>query len=137
MKVKCIANSGVVYKNYKMPDGFFVSSEFAIEIDKNYLVLGMLLSEGIISYLIDEDGVPRFLPFQLFEVIEKEMSDDWHFKVYSNFSPYYPYRQAIWGYEALLNDDYLDSLLEREDDALSVYFQNKIRFEEEENKYLS
>jgi hypothetical protein len=125
MKIKCIATTGEAFANYELPYGFFRTTEFGIEIGQEYTVMGIFLSENLIMYLVDDGGVPQFLPFQLFEIIDSSLPTQWYMKVYTAQDRYYPYRQSIAGYQDLLNDEYLDSLLEQEEPAVRQYFKWK------------
>jgi hypothetical protein len=125
MKIKCIANTGEAFANYELPYGFFRTTEFGIEIGQEYVVMGFLMSENLLMYLIDDGGIPQFLPFQLFEISEAALPTHWYMKVYTFQDKYYPYRQSIAGFEDLLNDEYLDNLLEQEESAIQQYFRKK------------
>jgi hypothetical protein len=124
MEVKCISNTGEFVKTYETL-GYFASSQFALKIGKTYLVMGIVLSEGLITFLVDESGIPLFYPFQLFKIVKPEIEVNWKCKIYTKESDYYPFRQGIWGFSELCDDKFLDSLLEREKEALAIYFQTK------------
>ncbi|MEO7988567.1 MAG: hypothetical protein ABI663_03440 [Chryseolinea sp.] len=125
MKVKCIYNTGKAYENYRMPVGYSSSSQFGVEIGKEYLVMGMSLWEGSLAYLID-DGIPHLYPFQLFQIVDSRLFVDWHFRTFGVESQ----MGAIWGYyELCYSDGYYENLIEGEDSAVQLYYKKKIEFE--------
>lgn len=130
MRVRCLFSNGEAYKSYKMPSGYLGTSQFGVEVGKEYIVMGISLSEGLLLYLIDHGGVPQFCPFQLFEVIDGAIADNWYFRAYTNQSEYYPYRQAIWGYyELCFDDSHWDKLADGDEEAVLTYFRRKIETE--------
>lgn len=106
---------------------------FGLEIDKEYFVMGIMLSDKQLWYMIDEGGVPNFYPYQLFEVTDTLISNNWHFKLYNLNSEVYLFqKQAMWGYfELCFDENHYEQLVNRESEALRLYFRRKIELEEE------
>ena len=141
MKVRCIYNAGkdlraYEYKLLKKDElGRFGASENTqygeIEIGKEYLVMGMIMFESYLSYIIDDDGFISACPCQLFEVIDDKVSLSWHFRLVEKNEDIYPYVQAIWGYSELCFDkkSYERLIVEKEEEALRIYFKRKLEIE--------
>jgi hypothetical protein len=130
MKIKCISNTGLAFKGYKMSIGHFETSEFCLNIGEEYTVMGMLLGEGLLSYLIDDRGSITLYPFQLFEVIDNRISSNWFFKKLTKNDDQYPYAEAVWGYyEFVFDDTHYEKLVEVDEDAYQIYFKRKLEIE--------
>ena len=128
MKAICKHNTGDFLKKDELPMGFFSSSIFNLEIDKEYLVMGIMLSEKFIFYLVDESGMPYWYLSKLFQVSDNRISPNWYFKNFIEDDNIYI--DAIWGYSELCNEeDYSDQLMDRDDSAMRIYFKRKIEAE--------
>lgn len=127
MKVICIYNTGDAYKNSVMPDGFFKTSQYGLELGKEFFVMGIVLFENLIMYLVDDNGKPGWYPFQLFKISDNAIASKWHFKIVSpNESSTI---QAIWGYfELCFQEGHYDQLLDLEEDSMRIYFERKAEF---------
>jgi len=144
MKVRCVYNSGdelLKYnKNQKKYNelGRFGSTkytEFGITLNKEYIVMGMILGKSALEYLIDDDGIISSYPYPLFEVIDNKIPSNWFFKSYNYFDKKYPYIEAIWGYyELVFDDNHYSSLIEGNRAAERIYFKRKIEIEKMYNK---
>jgi hypothetical protein len=110
-----------------VPDNF----NFGLELDKEYLIMGIMLTEKQLWYMIDEEGAPNFYPYQLFEVTDNSINSNWYFKLYSRDEGGYPFsKEAIWGYHELCFDEnHYEQLIDREPEALRLYFKRKIELE--------
>ena len=141
MKVRCIYNTGKVLREYdnkplnKDELGQFGTTEyteFGLIIGKEYLVMGMMLSEGTLDYLIDDSGYVSAYPYPLFEVTDNKLPSSWFFKSLKNTDENYPYREAIWGYYELVFDEtHYEKLVDIDEEALRIYFRRKIELEKE------
>jgi len=82
MIVKCINNTGRILMDNKIrPHGIFPESTFGeIDVGKKYLVMGMVLKDGILYYLVNGGRVISIIPNQLFEVVDNSIPDNWFFK---------------------------------------------------------
>jgi len=134
MKVKCLYNTGEVLMGYpSKPMGITKSTEYGLlKIDKEYIVMGIILGEGVLGYLIDDGGIISACPYQLFEIKENKLPPNWYFKAFAEGEGVYPYQEAIWGYkELVLNEGHYEKLIEQEDEAMRIYFRRKVEFEKE------
>lgn len=141
MKVRCIYNTGDslrVYENKFLSNdelgkfGTTGQTEFGVILGKEYIVMGMILGEGILTYLIDDSGYVSAYPYALFEVIDNKLPASWFFKSLKNTDKNYPYQEAIWGYyELVFDDDHYEKLVDIDEDAQRIYFKRKIELEEE------
>jgi hypothetical protein len=139
MKIKCINNTGEALRPYENKDlkkkelgrfGATGYTEYGLVIGKEYLVMGMILGEGVLDYLIDEGGDISAYPYPLFEVIENEVSPNWFFKSFKRNDDIYPYQEAVWGYnELVFDDDHYEKLVEGDEEAERIYFRRKIELE--------
>ena len=113
------------------PSGVPDSFNFGLELEKEYLVMGMVIAEKQLWYLVDENSKPSFFPYQLFEVIDSSVSVNWHFKLYSDDDGIFPFdKEAMWGYSELCFDEsHYEQLVDRESSALELYFKRKAELE--------
>ncbi|WP_170254886.1 hypothetical protein, partial [Phaeodactylibacter luteus] len=128
MKVLCKYNNPG-----DVPSGVPSNFNFGLEVEKEYLVMGMALAEKQLWYLVDEKGKPSFFPYQLFQVVNPSIHVNWYFRLYHEDDGIFPFdKEAMWGYSELcLDANHYEQLLDREGEALDVYFKRKIEFEEE------
>ncbi len=130
MKVICKHNKGDFFKENELPIGFFPSTIFNLEVEKEYLVMGIMLSEKFIFYLLDENGKPYWYPSKLFQVSDNKISPNWYFKNFTEDKSIDI--DAIWGYLELCNqEDYFDQLMDRDNSAMRIYFKRKMDTEME------
>jgi hypothetical protein len=147
MKVRCLYNRGEDLRSYeykaltKNEFGRFGASgntEYGeIEIGQEYLVMGMIMFQSYLSYLVDDNGFISACPCQLFEVIDDRIDSDWHFRLIEKDEDIYPHIQAIMGYRELCSDkkSYENLIIERDEEATLVYFRRKMEVEKTlENK---
>lgn len=141
MKVCCVNNTGKSIRPYenkplaKNQLGRFEATEyteFGLEIGKEFLVMGMLLGEGSLDYLIDDRGYISAYPYPLFKVVDNKIPSSWYFKTFLNTDKHYPYREAVWGYYELVFDDkHYEQLVDVEFAACQIYFRRKIELEKD------
>jgi len=140
MKVKCIFNTGKALRPYEGKPlksyefGKFGASESThyglLEIGREYIVMGIFLREGVLGYLIDDGGVISTYPYQLFEVTDNKLPADWYFRAFTREDDRFPYQEAVWGYyELCFEDNHYEQLVEREEQAMRIYYRRKIEFE--------
>ncbi len=127
MKVKCIINT---------PDSIKIDNlknfNLGLILGKEYLIMGMTVSNEHIWYLIDEQTKPNFYPSVLFDVVENTISEEWFFRLIDASSDdTAPFgKTAMWGYEELILDSlHYENLLMRKSEALHKYFEVKVKFE--------
>ena len=144
MKVRCIYNNGEALRAYdnkslsKDELGRFGATgltEFGLTVGDEFLVMGMLLGKGTLSYLINDGRVIDSYPYPLFEVIDNKLPSNWFFRSIKNTDENYPYQEAIWGYYELVFDyNHYERLLDFEEEAHHTYFKQKIALEKELSK---
>ncbi|NOQ26943.1 MAG: hypothetical protein GQ564_16405 [Bacteroidales bacterium] len=136
MKIRCQYNSGKIFNDYpQKPAGVNEDTEYGLlKIGKEYIVMGILIGEGILEYLIDDGGIISAFPNQLFEVTDNKLPSNWYFRAFTKEDEIYPYQEAIWGYHELcFNNSHYEQLIEQEEEAVQTYFRQKIALE----KYLA
>lgn len=78
MKVCCVNNTGKSIRPYENKPlaknqlgrfGATEYTEFGLEIGKEFLVMGMLLGEGSLDYLIDDRGYISAYPYPLLRLL--------------------------------------------------------------------
>ena len=111
MKVLCKHNDPDNISS-EVPNNF----DFGLELEKEYLVMGIVLAEKQLWYLIDEKGKPSFYPFQLFQVTETLMNSNWYFKLYNEDDGIFPFgKEAMWGYlELCFDNSHYEQLIDSE-----------------------
>lgn len=113
-----------------LPDSISPDFDYGLELDKEYLVMGIMKNGKQLSYFMDENGKPGFYPCELFEVVDSRINAEWHFKSYSKDSEMYLYVQAVWGYSELCFDEsHYEQIVDRDQEALNIYFNRKARIE--------
>ena len=141
MKVRCIFNTGEDLRSYEKKSlnkeelgrfGATAYTEYGLTIGKEYIVMGIILGEGTLYYLIDDSGYASVYPYPLFEIVDNKLPQNWFYKALNNIDENYPYQEAIWGYYELCCDkNHFEQLIEREEDAQRIYFRRKIELEKE------
>lgn len=113
-----------------IPEGISSDFDYGLELQKEYLVMGIMIHGEELFYFIDENGKPGFYPKELFDITDSQLSQNWHFKSYSKDDEMYPYIQAIWGYyELVFDQSHYESLIDRNEDAMRLYFKRKMEEE--------
>ncbi len=109
-----------------IPDNF----DFGLEINKEYLVMGMLnfKKSNDLYFLVDEDGRPSWFPYQIFEIKNNNLPQSWAVKI--NISDDYVDYKNLMGFDELCNkEDFFNQLLERDENVMQIYFKRKIELE--------
>lgn len=143
MKVRCINNTGISLRSYEYEPitnkevfgrfGVSEMAEYGIEINKEYLVMGLIIFQTYQAYLIDDSGFISACPCQLFEVVDNKVNSNWHFRLIDKDEDIYPFVQSIFGYPELCSDKrgYESLIIEMDEETQRVYFNRKIEFERE------
>jgi len=138
MKVKCVSNSGISLRTYEYEPinnkevfgrfGVSEMGEYAIEVGKEYLVMGLIIFQTYQAYLIDESGDISACPCYLFESIDSKINPNWHFRLIEKDEDIYPFVQAVFGYPELCSDKkaYENLIVEMKEETQQVYFKRKI-----------
>lgn len=141
MKIRCIYNTGEdlrAFENKSLSKdelgrfGATGHTQYGLVIGKEYLVMGMILGEGTLDYLIDDGRAIVAYPYPLFDVIDNKLPSNWFFKSLKNTDENYPYQEAIWGYyELVFDNNHYEKLVEYDEEAHRAYFRRKIELEKE------
>lgn len=141
MKVRCIYNTGEALRAYEYRHlkqetlGRFGATGYSeygeLDVGKEYLVMGVIIFETYQAYLIDSNGLVSACPCQLFELVDDNVSPNWHFRLIEKEEDIYPFIQAIWGYYELCSDKraYENLIIEKKQEDLHIYFIRKIELE--------
>jgi hypothetical protein len=128
MKVTCKYNDpGNVPAG--VPDKF----DFGLEINKDYLVMGIAIFQqsNEVYFLVDEGGRPSWYPHQIFATVSNDLPDSWFLKI--NEGDVHADYQNLFGFYELCNEaDFFNRLLAREETAMRLYFRRKIEAEQKE-----
>ena len=136
MIVKCINNTGRILMDNKIkPHGIFPESTFGeLDVGKKYLVMGMVLKDGILYYLVNGGRVISIIPNQLFEVVDNSIPDNWFFKSFTKDMIKIVNMEAIWGYYEFVEDiEHYPKLMLMDEEAHRLYFRRKIESEDKLN----
>ncbi|HTN36337.1 MAG TPA: hypothetical protein VL053_04630 [Arachidicoccus sp.] len=127
MKVICKYNDPS-----NLPSGIPDNFDYGLEINKEYLVTGILTfkQSDDLYFLVDESGRPSWFPFQIFEIINNKLPKIWFIKINVR-NDYVDYKNLIGFNELCNNDAFFNQLLERDEEAMQVYFKRKIELEKE------
>lgn len=128
MKIKCIRNT--ITRGEEYPLSYTTSSDMvqygALEIGEEYVVMGMILTQGSIFYLINGGRVISACPKILFQITDYNIPNSWYF---NSFSPdYYNFvnMEAVWGYfELCFVDTHYEELIDMNENAHKIYFARK------------
>ena len=132
MRVRCVGNSAKEIFRRTALLHTNPWSGWPIDIGESYEVYGIRLRRGILHYLVVNryQGVekkPNWCPAELFEVTNSLLPQRWYF----SFQGTENLNDAIWGYEELvLVPKHLEDLIEREEDALNIFFKRKKEIDE-------
>ena len=132
MKIKCLFNTGEILLEYsRRPLGTSKETQYGqLEINKEYFVMGMIIGEGTLDYLIDDSGIISACPYQLFEIIDNRLPSNWFFNAFIRSDDIFPYQEAVWGYyELVFDNSHYEKLIEVDEEAHRIYFRRKIELE--------
>ena len=105
---------------------------YGLELDKEYFVMGIAMYQdsNCLYYLIDTNGDPDWFPYLLFDITDNSIPRKWFTKVNGKNDDMDIY--SLFGFDELCNDsDFYDQLLEREGEAMQIYFERKSELEKE------
>lgn len=125
MKVICKYNDPS-----NLPTGIPDNFDFGLELNKEYIVMGLLTFKrsNDLYLLVDENGRPSWFPYQIFEIVNNILPKKWLVKINSR-NEFVDYKNLI-GFRELCNDDnFFNGLLEREEEPMRIYFKRKIELE--------
>lgn len=129
MKVKCIENTGLGFSDYTLENmGCSRNTKLPLKVGETYMLYGQMIWKGILQYLVTGtyENLPSWYPAELFEVVNSQVHFEWYYR-YDNEAEI----SAVWGYAELVKDkDYLYNLIEREEEAISIFLKRKKEIEE-------
>ena len=129
MKVLCTANSGEKLAPKHFAVGYSTSSIFHISLGAEYVVYGIALWRGLLSYLIvGAYDRPVFYPSDLFEVRDSRLSPGWHFAFFGQNDE--TWVNAVWGYPELTDPQYYDQLVNLDENALQTFQKRRQEMDE-------
>lgn len=128
MLLTCLDNRAAALADHQRPRGTVENSTYPLTAGATYPVLGMLLWENVLSFLVPDDGGgPCFAPAGLFNLGSWLMPEGWSFGLFSGIrasgrslwtDPY----GAAWGYTEFVHDpDHGVGLAERDESALAIF----------------
>lgn len=122
MRALCIYNNGQFLTSGWFRIGYTIKSEFSLNVGKEYAVYGMALWCGHLLILLnDENSLPNWYPAEIFNISDADLPFGWKFSYSMENNSLL---QALWGYDELITvKGHYDALLERDDDALRIFFQ--------------
>lgn len=125
MKVVCKYNDPA-----NLPSGISDNFDYGLELSKEYLVMGILTfkQSNDLYFLVDENSRPGWFPYQIFEIVSSELPANWFVKI--NIECYYVDYKNLIGFDELCNKkDFFNQLLERDEEAMRIYFRRKAELE--------
>lgn len=129
MKVKCIANTGEGFSEYTRNHmGCSTETRLPLRVDERYIVYGQMICRGMLQYLIKgtDENLPSWYPAEIFEVENTLLPLEWYF-MYQKENEV----SALWGFYELVNDkEFIDQLMEREEEAVKVFLKRKNEIDE-------
>lgn len=130
MRVLCAANNGRDLSAKHFASGYTSSSEFDLEVGREYVVYAITLWKGLLSYLVVGEGLfPHWYPSELFNITRNEVPPGWYFARLSEEEGFEV--NAIWGYEELVNtEEHFDDLSNLEKSAIDVFVERKKQIDE-------
>lgn len=125
LRLRCVANRGVFLPDDRRPRGTDGRSGYALTPGASYVVAGMVALAQHLSVLVrDDDGLPAFVPAELFAG-SVDVPSGWRFGLVPRGETRAIWGEpliATWGYGDLVDDPgHADALLAGEPAALSVF----------------
>jgi len=138
MKVRCKKNTGEYLREYGVNApadrnvfGRFGASSYTrydfLEIDREYLVMGIIVFQTYQGFLIDDGDMISVCPCPLFAIVDDRIDPNWHFRLIDVNEQIYPFIQSIFGYFELCSDNnaYENLIVEKDKAAETIYFMRK------------
>ncbi|MCC8250036.1 hypothetical protein [Saccharothrix luteola] len=119
MRVVCAFNKGSDLARQRFDAGYSPATEFHLTVGGEYDVHAMALWEsGLVIMVVDDTGLPRWQPVELFSIVDRRIPAQWEFGLGDPADVV----KALWGYPSLVRDpDHHDSLSELVPNALEVF----------------
>lgn len=124
MKVECININGELLSDDYRIAGFTKQTIFDVNLSSEYVIYGVCIWRKLVLFLVvDETSKPNWYPAGLFKVVDTQFPSSWQFTRYNNKDERHV--EAILGYPELLEKDHYIGLIEREEDALKIFYKRK------------
>lgn len=130
MKVICKKNSAKELDLQEVKTLLRNEYDYRLILEKEYIVMGIesYKDSNCLYYLVDEGGLPNWYPYPLFTISDNALAKDWYIKIYNKKSEGDVYLLSGF-YELCNNENYHDLLIERDQNALDIYFKRKAAIE--------
>lgn len=140
MRGRCVHTTGASLGQLERSAFYSEETAFPLTMGANYVAMGMGLFATVLLVLVcDDTGKPNWLPIGLFEFDHQQMPEQWEFVLLDGESASgvrSPDRWAAqWGYPDLVRDPmHNDKLIERDPDALKVFYDELSRSTREQHR---
>ena len=97
-----------------------------LEMGKEYLVMGIAVykDSNCVYFLVDTAGRPNWFSHLLFEVLDNSVPANWFVRVNGKRADSDVYSHV--GFDELCNNEmYYDQLVNRDEEAIRIYFERK------------
>jgi hypothetical protein len=134
---KCIHNTGASLGAPSRGHFYSTRTAFDLHVGSEYVAVGMGLWETtLVALMCDDTGKPNWLPIGLFEFEPQLVPAHWEFALCdgraASGGDALNRWVARWGYPELVrNEGHSDGLIERDPDALQIFFRELSRSEKE------
>ncbi len=101
---------------------------YGLKLGTEYLAMGLAIyrSSNCVYYLVDVNGRPDWFPYLLFDVTDSALPVGWFVTIHDQKNQDGNIR-LLCGFEELCHDPgFYGRLLDREEQALRVYFRRKV-----------
>ena len=115
---------------FDVPKDYPNDFDYGLEIGKEYIVMGILTfkTSNHLYVLIDENSRPSWFPYQIFKIVDNAFPQNWFVKINDTREDTDFYN--LIGFDELCNEEnFYNRLIEREDEAMRIYFRRKIEIE--------
>lgn len=132
MKVICKKNTAKDLDLTEVTTIFSKAHKYPLELEKEYLVMGISIYKdtNCLYYLIDINSRPFWFPYLLFNISDNFLPKHWAVKVYDKKGE--GDILFLCGFRELCDsENYHDLLMDRDENAMRVYFSRKVEFEKE------
>jgi hypothetical protein len=128
MKVICTGDAGSKLSRNHFDVGYSASSKFHISVETEYVVYGIALWRGLLSYLVvDNNSNPGWYPADLFRVLDATVPAMWYFAFFGQTAE--QWLNAVWGYEELKEPNHYDDLTNLKEEAVRIFQERRKELE--------
>lgn len=133
MKIICKENTAKNLDLKEVTDISYNEYEYPLIIGKEYVVMGIAMykNRNYLYYLVDNNWLPDWEPYGLFEISDKAFPPNWHINIIDKKKYLYGNVFFVAGfYELCTNENYYDALMDRDPEALEIYSKRKSEFKQ-------